>query len=112
LWLAAVVTVAVLVAINVVIASGHVAPIFSWLSLLVSLFVGLEGPAMRIAALRRSGYEDTVALTAETLDDAELRYLDWLDSDRGTAPSVQAAPVTASHAGRPALGLLGYPGRS
>ena len=44
------------------------------LSLLVSIFVGLEGTALRIAALRRRGWRDWGVVDADTLDDAETRY--------------------------------------
>lgn len=119
LWLEALVAFAVLIGINAVAASGLVAPIFGWLSVIVSLFVGLEGPAMRVAGLRRRGYAETMAVTADNLDEAEIRYLGSLDdieTDAEPAPLVLPAlgrPPVASHSGAhaPALGLFSYPGR-
>src|SRR3954452_9274792 len=43
----------------------------SLLSLLVSLFVGLEGPGLRIAALRRRGWHEWGVVEADRLDDAD-----------------------------------------
>src|SRR6188474_1545756 len=41
--------------------------------LLVSIFVGLEGNGLRVAALRRRGWRDWGVVDAEHLDDAETR---------------------------------------
>lgn len=117
LWLEALVAVAVLIGISVVTASGLVAPMFGWLSSLVGLFVGFEGPAMRVAGLRRRGYAETMAVTADNLDEAEIRYLGSVDDvgpEDKPAPPIPAprAPVGTMHARHaPALGLLTYPGR-
>lgn len=119
LWLEALIVLAVLIGINVLAASGYVAPIISWLSPLVGLFVALEGPAMRIAGLRRRGYAETVALIADTIDEAELRYVGWLNpSEYIDAPkAVSQTPPPKSADGQakhhaPAMGLFSYPGRS
>ena len=88
------------------------------LSLLVSLFVALEGPALRIAALRRRGWREWGAVEGDSAADAEIRYLAGEDEGPVAGPwtaeprPAPAWPVSTApaHTG-PALGLLGYPGR-
>jgi hypothetical protein len=85
------------------------------LSLLVSLFVALEGPALRIAALRRRGWREWGAVEGDSAAEAEIRYFAGEDEepDAGSwspTPTHRPAPGP-THVG-PALGLLGYPGRS
>ena len=87
----------------------------SLLSMLVSLYVGLEGQGLRIAALRRRGWQQWGVVEAEGIDDADTRYA--LETE---APSDEGAPVhrivpDAAQA-RPAqmgmvLGLTHIPGR-
>jgi hypothetical protein len=88
-------------------------------SLLVSIYVGLEGAAMRVAGMIRRGWREAGVIDADTLDDAEARYIaasvdgdDGYDYDR---PSLPKEPLTRRPAGAPpqsgpALGLLSYPG--
>lgn len=120
LWLEALIALAVLIGINVLAASGYVAPVISWLSPLVGMFVALEGPAMRVAGLRRRGYTEAVALTADNIDEAELRYAGWLDapdevsasgSSRALSPPPKPGDGQPKHHA-PAMGLFSYPGRS
>ena len=84
--------------------------------LLVSLFVGLEGNALRIAALGRRGWRNWGVVEAGNLDDADAHYIaenasteadasDHMPTSLPSANSV-AAPVT----GGP-VGLLLNPGR-
>ncbi|RUM98573.1 DUF2628 domain-containing protein [Pseudaminobacter arsenicus] len=86
----------------------------SLLSLLVSLYVGLEGPALRLAAYRRRGWREWGVVDADTASDAEMRYLGEADLSQHEAeplavPTPQAVrPKPAA----PALGLLHYPGRA
>ena len=85
----------------------------SALSLLVSIFIGLEGSALRIAAQRRRGWSERAAIEADTLDEAEIRYL---SADDAVAPTPSDAPrplmavQTAARPTGPALGLFNYPG--
>ncbi|MBL8579797.1 MAG: DUF2628 domain-containing protein [Mesorhizobium sp.] len=85
------------------------------LSLLVSLFVALEGPALRIAALRRRGWREWGAVEGDSAADAEIRYLAGEDEEPDAGPwstgPAYRPPPSPAHVG-PALGLLGYPGRS
>ncbi|MER9934044.1 DUF2628 domain-containing protein [Mesorhizobium sp. M0088] len=88
----------------------------SLLSLLVSLYVGLEGQGLRIAALRRRGWHEWGAVEAGWLDDADTRYA--LEAE-APADEVVPAPrmVPDAALARPAqpgmaLGLTHIPGRS
>lgn len=95
---------------------GDAAPI---LSLLVSICIGLEGPALKLAALRRRGWRDAGVVEADNVGDAEIRYLYAADRDENRhepseptatiAARPQAAPRRPSG---PALGLFSYPGRN
>ncbi|AWC21460.1 hypothetical protein CO731_00911 [Aminobacter sp. MSH1] len=83
------------------------------LPLLISLYVGLEGGALRIAALRRAGWRQWGVVEADSIEDAEMRYLFAAEADDEPTPAAVAiSPATP----RPqpaggALGLLHYPGR-
>ncbi|RUV20208.1 DUF2628 domain-containing protein [Mesorhizobium sp. M7A.F.Ca.MR.245.00.0.0] len=88
----------------------------SLLSLLVSLYVGLEGQGLRIAALRRRGWHEWGPVEAGWLDDADTRYA--LEAE-ALADEVVPAPrmVPDAALARPAqpgmaLGLTHIPGRS
>lgn len=88
----------------------------SLLSLLVSLYVGLEGQCLRIAALRRRGWHEWGVVEAGRLDDADMRYA--LEAD-ALADQAEPAPrmVPDAALARPAqpgmaLGLTHVPGRT
>ncbi len=85
------------------------------LSLLISIFVGLEGQALRVNALRRRGWREWGVVEAGNLGEAEIRYLAREPADPAQeAPRTPAAaaPTTVRPASSaPALGLLGYTGR-
>ncbi|PSJ56362.1 DUF2628 domain-containing protein [Kumtagia ephedrae] len=93
-------------------------PAGSALSLLVSVYVGLEGAALRMAALRRRGWREWGAVEADRIADAEIRYAteavgaaslphDHVASPPEPRPARHAAPRPSTG---PALGLLHYPG--
>lgn len=74
LWIEAAFALALMIAIPalaVQFGGGYAAP---WLSALVSLFVGVEGPALRLSALRRRGWTEAGVYEADDLTDAETRY--------------------------------------
>lgn len=85
-----------------------------WLSVLVGIYVGLEGAALRIASLKRADWMEWGVVEAQNATDAEIRYLNERDetaepeAPRVMAPWSRTSPRT-QHSG-PALGLLGYPG--
>ncbi|MEP9397658.1 DUF2628 domain-containing protein [Mesorhizobium sp. KR2-14] len=88
----------------------------SLLSLLVSIYFGLEGAALRIAALRRRGWREWGVVEANSAQDAEMRYLGEVGNGNGeaAAPLADTPPRAPARPGPtgPALGLLNYPGRA
>lgn len=90
---------------------GLVAPVFS---LLIGLYVGLEGAGLKIAALRRRGWVESGVVEADNAAEAEIRY--YADAVRqdgvpGGSPGPWTSLAMALRTARgPALGLLGYPG--
>ncbi len=54
-------------------------PVYAWIpmgfSILFSLLVALEGPAWRIAAFQKSGYQYSGVVEAESLENAQLAWL-------------------------------------
>ncbi len=116
LWIEAVLAFAVATALT---ALGEIAGFGlagGALSLLVSLYVGLEGAALRLYALRRRGWHEWGVVEAASLDDAEIRYLDGEEPSAAAAVETRPAVATLPMPGRPAasgpaLGLLSYPGR-
>ena len=88
----------------------------SLLSLLVSLYVGLEGQGLRIAALRRRGWHEWGVVEAATLDDADVRQaLEAEPPADEVVPAPRMVPDAAlARPSQPgiALGLTHIPGRS
>ncbi|MCA0050345.1 DUF2628 domain-containing protein [Mesorhizobium sp. B283B1A] len=87
----------------------------SLLSLLVSLYVGLEGQGLRIAALRRRGWHEWGVVQAGWLDDADIRYALEAEAHADeAAPAPRMVPDAAlARPAQPgmALGLTHIPGR-
>jgi len=117
LWIEALLVVAVMGVIGAGSAALGMPQIGSWLSLLVSLFVGLEGPALRINALRRRGWHETGVVIAENAAEAEIRHMHGMNVSEpvATLPAVPMPQVAANNPPRlgqsgPALGLFSYPG--
>ncbi|GAA4124661.1 DUF2628 domain-containing protein [Aminobacter aganoensis] len=114
LWLEAAMTLAATLALAAASEWAGLTFAAPLLPLLISLYVGLEGGALRIAALRRAGWHQWGVVEADSVEDAEMRYLFAAEADDEPAP----APVAISPATpRPqpaggALGLLHYPGRN
>ena len=92
LWLAAIVALAVMVGLNVIGLRLGVEGPASWVSMLVSLWIGLEGSALRLAGLRRRGFVDIGVVQAANRDEAELRFAAGLRDD---APAPRSAPLPA-----------------
>ncbi len=120
LWIEAVVVVAVSMALSgagSVAGLGRAGPA---LAFLVALYAGLEGSALRLAALRRRGWCEWGVVEADNAADAEIRYLHDALAGEGDAAEPAARPVAASAApaaapfgrGGPALGLFAYPGKN
>ena len=116
LWIEAVA--ALLLAIAIGALGAWLGPANGMLSLVLSIYVGLENGALRVNALRRRGWAERAVIDAETSQEAEIRYFmaDDLPAEvafpappQRSVPS-QRLPIVAPSA--PALGLLSYPGRS
>ncbi|KAA0968456.1 DUF2628 domain-containing protein [Aureimonas fodinaquatilis] len=74
--------------------------------LTLGLAVALEGPAWRIAKLRRRGFRESATLYADSLEEAEIQYFSNLP-----APIVPESAVDNSHLRRMAAkSLLDVPG--
>lgn len=74
LWLSGLVTVALLVALNVLSTVQGFEMSAALISLLLGILIGLEGPSLRAAKLRRKGWNDVAAFEAQNNDEAELIY--------------------------------------
>jgi hypothetical protein len=92
---------------------GVVTPV----SLLLSLGLGFEAPALWMAALRRRSWRERGVVEADNRDEAAIRYLADADVEPA-APVPYPASTASAHttpprrpAAVPALGLFSYPGR-
>lgn len=102
LWIEALFAIAAalgLAALGNVAGYGVAGPL---LSVLVSIYVGLEGASLRLAALRRRGWREWGVVEADSVDDAEIHFLTALDErlDDQPLPISQprlANPAAASH---------------
>ena len=113
LWIEALVVLALALALGVAgsLTGISAAPA---LSLLVSVYVGLEGAALRVAALRRRGWREWGVVEADNPADAEVRYLaeEYADApSEPPAPRPLGIPRQQPAGSGPALGLFSYPGR-
>ncbi len=120
LWMEAVVT---FVATTLLAAAGRYfgfSGAASLLVLLIALYAGFEGAALRLAALRRRGWSEWGAIEASSLADAELRLGSEAEpametttpEPRPDLPSPPSSgPARAAPVRGPALGLFAYPGR-
>lgn len=114
LWLEAILAVAAGIALTSLGELAGFGLLGAALSLLVSIFVGLEGQALRIARLRRRGWREWGVVEAGNRADAEIRYLAGGEPDEAAAQTVHlpaSIPAQGRSSAAPALGLLGYPGR-
>lgn len=118
LWVEALLAVA---ASALIIAAGSargLLPTAALLILLVMLYTGLEGQALRIAAMARRGWRQWGVLVADNLDDADARYA----VEAAAAPTPQQPPQpeprlppepTVARPAQPvsAIGLVPYSGK-
>lgn len=123
LWVEAGVALLLVGAIGWLGEPSRLGPAGGLLSLLVSIYVGLEGGALRSAAQRRRGWTALAVVEAESADDARIRYLADTMADAGpqspdgpplpgSGVPIAAAAMSGPAASKaPALGLLSYPGR-
>jgi hypothetical protein len=113
LWIEALLTLAASVALTALGDAAGLGLLAAGLSLFVSVYVGLEGPALRLAALRRRGWLETGVVEAGSHDEAEIRLLAGSEAPAASQAPHAAVPAAAPRQVRqgPALGLLDYPGR-
>jgi hypothetical protein len=113
LWIEAVVAFAVLLSAAALERVDGLAAGASLISLLVSIFTGLEGNGLRIAARRRRGWNFLTVVEADNLEDAETRYAAEADDDESHADRQPIVPslVPAGAAPGAPVGLLLNPGR-
>ncbi|TPK59505.1 DUF2628 domain-containing protein [Mesorhizobium sp. B2-4-15] len=115
LWIEAALTFVVMAVLSMLGQGLGLGLAGSLLSLLVSLYVGLEGQGLRIAALRRRGWHEWGVVEAGWLDDADTRYALEVEKHPEEAPPAPRMVPDAALA-RPAqpgmaLGLTHIPGR-
>jgi hypothetical protein len=117
LWIEAIVAFAAAMVLGVLGEVAGLGLAGSLLSLLVSVYVGIEGAALRLAALRRRGWKEWGAVEADNFDDAEARYLIEAERQAGgelREPGLPAwsQPIVPARRSEPALGLFNYPGKA
>jgi hypothetical protein len=119
MWIEAVAVFALALGLGALSYLDAFAAVGPLVSLLISILIGLEASALRIAALERRGWRMWGVVEADSRDDAERRYLaealaeETKDAPTDTPPS--STGLTRAPRGRlpsgPAMGLFGYPGR-
>jgi hypothetical protein len=86
------------------------------LSVLVGIYVGLEGTTLKVNAFARRGWREWGVVEADNAEDAEIRYLSAAYGDEPTDELWLAPPLRPSGRAVPnsglALGMLTYPGRN
>ena len=120
LWIETLVLLAVMLGLGFLgETSGTAEMLVGGFTLLVSIYVGLEGSALRLWALRRRGYAEWGVVEADSRADAETRYLsarpDLIEAEPRPLPPIRRGisfPAAAHGGNEPELGLFGYPGRN
>jgi hypothetical protein len=115
LWIEGLLALGVVLLLAALGEQAGFATIASLLTLLASIYVGLEGSALRVNALRRRGWREAGVVVAASRAEAEIRYF----ADDAETPAMDAVPLPWAPAAPvqsgvvdngPALGLLSYPG--
>ena len=121
LWIETLVLLAVMLGLGFLgETSGTAEMLVGGFTVLVSIYVGLEGSALRLWALRRRGYAEWGVVDADNRADAETRYLSAQPEaalvDHRPMPTIRtglaASAIGAPVGNEPELGLFGYPGRT
>jgi hypothetical protein len=79
-------------------------------SLLLGIYVALEGSALKIAAARRNGYADERVVDARSVTEAEERYYLSRLPEKAAPVSRTIEPVSRQQASPPDAGLFALPG--
>lgn len=120
LWVEAVATLGLRIALFSfgALATGSLSG--SAVSFLVSLLFALEGPSIRLAAMRRRGWKERGVVEAHDISEAEVRFVEVLRDHaeqehqklQDLSVPISASPIAYStRPAQPALGMLGYPAR-
>lgn len=113
LWIEAALALGAVLLIGALAEAGGYGLYASLLSLLVSIYVGLEGAALRIGALRRRGWRDAAVIEADSAAEAEIRYYGAVadEPEAGARPMPEPVrqPVATAAPSGPAIGLFSYP---
>ncbi|PSM19314.1 MULTISPECIES: DUF2628 domain-containing protein [Nitratireductor] len=115
LWIEALLFLAASIGLAMLVEFAGLGVVAPFLSLILALYVGIEGATLRVWAATRRGWREWGVVEADTGEDAEARYV----AERGETPVADriapraAAPGAArtSASGEPALGLFDYPAR-
>lgn len=115
LWIEALLFLAASIGLAMLVEFGGLGVVAPFLSLILALYVGVEGATLRVWAATRRGWRAWGVVEADTLEDAEARYFAERGDAAGPERSVQRAEpsrtVRPGVSGEPALGLLDYPAR-
>lgn len=110
LWIEAAFALAASLALTALGALAGLSTAASLLSVLISIYVGLEGAALRIWALRRNGWREVGVFEADNRGEAEIRYLADAGLLEGGAEPADLRPSTIPGWGQSRSGLLLNPG--
>ncbi|MCE7028846.1 DUF2628 domain-containing protein [Jiella avicenniae] len=105
LWVSGLVTIAILVALNLLGTVQGFELSAALISVLLGVLIGLEGPSLRAARLRRNGWNDVAAFEAQNTDEAELIYYCAAETaaiEPPVSPATPSAPVTPAAPAEPA----------
>ena len=115
MWRETLAVVAVGAALAAFPAFGILPALAGALAFAVALLAGMEAANLRIAGLRRTGWQEVAALDARSEADAEIRYFGNLpEIAERPAPGLYDGPserAAAPRPGTPALGFFSYPGQ-
>lgn len=126
MWVEAVAAIVLMLVLGFLTAFEPFVDTGTLVSLAVSVLIGLEANALRVAALERRGWRQWGVVEAANRDEAEMRYVAEAVEEAGpsaasvpaTTPALPAVapstPTTRTGPRRPsgpAVGLFDYPGR-
>ena len=103
LWLEAALYLVLMLAVALAVRQGWLPSVsIGIVSLLASLYAGLEASTLRLGSLLRRGYSELGAVQADDAAEAEIRWFSG-SADRHPASAVPSAPVPATLVSRPAM---------
>lgn len=115
LWIEALLFLAASIGLALLVEFAGLGAVAPFLSLILALYVGVEGATLRVWAATRRGWREWGVVEADTLEDAEARYFaergDAAEPERIVQRAEPSRTVRPGVSGEPALGLLDYPAR-